>query len=332
MKTSLLLHAAILCFASPLFSQSSKINGVSFVAPSKKIDSSLVRLPQTFINSNYMSLMPYGFIPDGSTELKFDSEWQWWGEKIEGTSTLIQVAKKQGYKVMLKPHVWKRHGSFTGHHGYETDEEWESFEASYSKYILTFAKLAQEEKVELFCIGTEWGKFVEERPLYWRKLIQEVRKVYTGELTYAANWDEYKKVPFWKDLDYIGVDAYFPLAQEKTPTTAQVKYELLHPLNQLRIISTSNSKPILFTEFGYRSIDFTTRKPWESGREGIVNLQGQTNAYEAFFESFWSQDFIAGGFIWKWFANHVEVGGESNNGFTPQNKPVEKVIIDWYSM
>ena len=332
MKNSLLLHVLILILTTSIHSQSNKINGVSFVSPPKVIGSTEIAQPNQLVHANYLSLMPYGFIPEGSTNLKYNTEWQWWGEKTEGAITMIELAKKEGYKIMLKPHVWIKHGTFTGHHTYSNSKEWEAFEVSYSKYILDFTRLAEKHQVELFCIGTEWGKFVEERPLYWKRLIKEVRKVYSGKLTYAANWDEYSKVPFWKELDYIGVDAYFPLAQEKTPTAAQLKYALLEPLHQLRIISTSNNKPILFTEFGYRSIDFTTKKPWESGREGVVNLQGQINAYEAFFECFWQQEFIAGGFIWKWFANHSNAGGESNNGFTPQNKPVERVIKNWYSL
>ena len=39
---------------------------------------------------------------------------------------------------------------------------------------------------------------------------------------------------------------------------------------------------------------------------------------------------FAGGFIWKWFHNHSEVGGMQNNRFTPQNKPVEKLIKEHY--
>jgi hypothetical protein len=35
------------------------------------------------------------------------------------------------------------------------------------------------------------------RPKYWQELILEIRKVYKGKLTYAANWDEFKRVPFW---------------------------------------------------------------------------------------------------------------------------------------
>ena len=332
MKSLLFICFTTLYTSTTLFSQIDKINGVSFVGPPRKIDSIEVSLPKTIINSNYLSLMPYGFIPEGSTELQYNNEWQWWGEKTEGAATMIQLAKEQGYKIMLKPHVWKKHGVFTGHHTYSTNNEWEAFEKSYSKYILDFAALAEKEKVELFCIGTEWGEFVQKRPTYWQQLIKEVKKVYSGKLTYAANWDEYKKVSFWKELDFIGVDAYFPLVEDKTPTTTQIKYALLQPLNELRIVSNSNNKPILFTEFGYRSIDYTAKKPWESEREGTVNLQGQINACEAFFKTFWNQDFIEGGFIWKWFADHKAVGGENNNGFTPQNKPVEKVIKKWYSL
>lgn len=331
MKRWLSLYFVILCTYTTCLSQTNKINGVSFVGPPREIDSAEVSLPKRILNSNYLSLMPYGFIPEESTELNYNNEWQWWGEKINGASEMIQLAKKQGYKIMLKPHIWKKHGAFTGHHTYKSTNEWEAFEKSYSTYILDFAALAEKEKVELFCIGTEWGEFVKERPEYWLTLIIEVRKVYKGKLTYAANWDEYKTVPFWKELDYIGVDAYFPLVQDQTPTTSQIKYALLQPLNELRIVSNSNNKPILFTEFGYRSVDYTAHKPWEAGREGTVNLQGQINACEAFFKTFWHQTFIEGGFIWKWFANHQEVGGEKNNGFTPQNKPVEKVIKEWYS-
>ena len=254
------------------------------------------------------------------------------GRKNGGDFYAYSGCKKQGYKVMLKPYVWERHGSFTGHHGYETNQEWNSFEAAYSNYILTFAKLAQEEKAELLCIGTVWGKFLEERPEYWKQLIKEVKKIYTGKLTYATNWYKYKKVKFWDQLNYIGVDAYFHLMDEITPTSAQVKYALLDPLSQLQIFRNANNRPILFTEFGYRGVDKMGSKPREAGREGTVNLKAQINAYTAFFESFWNQEFVEVGFNWKWFAIHENAGGENNNGFTPQNKPEEKVIKDWYSL
>ena len=39
----------------------------------------------------------------------------------------------------------------------------------------------------------------------WRKLIKEVREVYTGLVTAAANPSEEYSKAYWDDLDFIGV-------------------------------------------------------------------------------------------------------------------------------
>ena len=83
------------------------------------------------------------------------------------------------------------------------EDDWQVLENSYTQFILLYAMLAQEIDAELFCIGTELEKFIEKRPQYWSNLIKEIKKVYKGKLTYAANWDEFKRTPFWSDLDYI---------------------------------------------------------------------------------------------------------------------------------
>jgi len=307
-----------------------KINGVSFVAPPKEIGKKEIQLPKKIIMANYISIMPYSFIPENSTNLSYDSEWQWWGEKTKGTIKTIQVAKEIGYGVMLKPHVWKRHGEFTGEHNYKEEKQWVEFEESFSSYILHYAKIADSLDVPIFCIGTEWETFVLSRPSFWRGLIKAIRKIYSGKLTYAANWDEYEKVPFWKELDYIGIDGYFPLVNAKTPSIEQIKKGISPFKKHLSRFSDSIQRKILFTEFGFRSRNNTAFKPWESDKTGEVNAIGQVNGYEGFFQSFWKEDYIAGGFLWKWFSNHQEVGGEKHNGFTPQNKPAEKVIFRNY--
>ena len=94
-KRWLFLSLAVLCILCHAFSQSNKINGVSFVGPPKKIDSTEISLPKNLINSNYLSVMPYGFIPEGSTKLEYNNEWQWWGEKTEGAAKMIQMAKNK---------------------------------------------------------------------------------------------------------------------------------------------------------------------------------------------------------------------------------------------
>jgi len=90
-------------------------------------------------------------------------------------------------------------------------------------------------------------------------------------------------------------------------------------------------KQILFTEFGYRSVNFTAKEPWRSDHSMTsINMNGQTVTTKATLETFWDKDWFAGGFLWKWFIDHKNVGGLQNNRFTPQNKPVEKTIRDFY--
>ncbi len=165
--------------------------------------------------------------------------------------------------------------------------------------------------------------------MYWLQLIKEVRKIYSGKITYAANWNEYKKVKFWKELDYIGVDAYFPLSNKKTPTEKECSLGWKKHKQNLRDISKESNKPVLFTEFGYMSSDSTAMEPWRSDRRK-VNLLGQLNATTAIFDEFWKEDWFAGGFLWKWHPDHEKSGGIKNARFTPQNKPVESLIRTRY--
>ena len=187
-------------------------------------------------------------------------------------------------------------------------------------------------KVNVFCIGTELEKFIHNRPKYWHILIAAIKAIYKGKLTYAANWNEYNNTPFWDQLDYIGVDAYFPVSNSKTPTLTESLDGWRRHKNTIKTMSEKHNKPVLFTEFGYRSVDYTGKEPWKSDRSmNQINLQGQTNTTKALFETFWKEDWFAGGFVWKWFHNHNDVGGEDNHQFTPQNKPVEKLIKNYYS-
>jgi hypothetical protein len=312
-------------------SQTKKINGVSFVASRDSISSKHIN-PVLNLQSNYVALMPFGFIKDLSSPIiTHNTEKQWFGETKKG---LLQYAKRfQQAKVhiLVKPQIWVWQGAFTGGIKMKSEENWKRLEDSYHDFILTYAKAAESLQAEIFCIGTELEQFVMNRPLYWQKLIQDIRIIYNGKLTYAANWDEFKRVTFWRDLDFIGIDAYFPLSKKKSPTIAE--FELGWKGHKASILRTQKqfNKPVMFTEYGYRSVDFNGKKPWDSQQlNGAVNLKAQINALQAIHNQFWKEEWFAGGFIWKWFHKHDNVGGDNNNRFTPQNKPAEKLIRKLY--
>ncbi len=310
-------------------SASEQINGVSLVASRDSVTQVDID-PLKNINATWVSVMPYAFAPNRDGELYYNTQRQWWGESKAGVAHTIGLIQANGLKVMLKPQVWMRHGGYTGEFTANGESEWKLFEANYRNYILEFAHLADSMKVELFCIGTEWEAFIQHRPTYWSGLIEEIRTIYKGQLTYAANWDEFSGTPFWGQLNFIGIDAYFPLSASGEPDIVELMEAWNLHIKKIENISTALNIPVLFTEYGYRSIPYTAKEPWNASKSDEISMQAQVTAYEALYNSAWKQPWMAGGFIWKWYRNHNIRGGESHNGFTPQNKPVEKVIRNVY--
>jgi hypothetical protein len=234
---------------------------------------------------------------------------------------------------MIKPQIWVWRGEFTGNIKMTTEESWKELEVSYAEFILEYAQLAEELNAEIFCIGTELESFIKHRPDYWTELIAQIKTKYSGKLTYAANWDEYQRTPFWDQLDFVGIDAYFPVSAMQTPTVEDCIKGWEKHKKTLKTFSEKLDRPILFTEYGYRSVDYTGKEPWRYDRSMTsINLEGQNNATQALYKSVWNEDWFAGGYLWKWFINHDKVGGVDNNQFTPQNKPVEAIIRTHYRL
>lgn len=332
MKNKICLFLIFIFTSLSFQGQTKKINGVSFVASSVPIDQNHVT-PVKEVHANYVALMPFGFSKSlSASKIRFNENKQWFGETEKGIKQYAKQFKKEQIQVLLKPQIWVWNGDYTGFIKMNSEEDWQQLELTYEGFILFYAEIAEELQVPIFCMGTELEQFVAERPEYWKKLIQKIRKVYKGKLTYAANWDEFKRVPFWKDLDYIGIDAYFPLTDKKNPTVQDFELGWKSHKAQIENIQKQFQKPVLFTEFGYRSVDFTGKEPWDSNRkEGAINLEAQVNGLQAIYNQFWKEDWFAGGFVWKWFYNYERVGGEKNNRFTPQNKPAEILLKKLYA-
>lgn len=317
----------ISCHAKP---PSEKINGISFVASRNEVKPEDLQ-PVLNVNANAIAVMPFAFMHGlDQPEISFNSERQWWGEREEGVKKTIAMAHEENLSVMLKPQIWIR-GAFTGDLKMKSETGWKKLEEQYQNYILFYAKLAESENVDLFCIGTELNSFVQARPEFWNELISKVKEIYNGKLTYAENWDKVEEVHFWKELDYIGADAYFPLSDEAAPTVAQLSRGWRPIKKNLKRLAEKEDKPVLFTEYGYRNIDFTAKEPWNFSRElTSLNFGAQARALSAVYEEVWPEDWFAGGFLWKWHHNHANAGGLEDSEYTPQNKPAEKVVRENY--
>ena len=328
MKNLFFIALILLLFSNSLTAQ---INGVSYVSVKMKLDSSHVS-PAITVGANWISLVSYAYMPSAQKPtLKFDEYWQWHGERLEGMKQIAHLMKEQGLLVMIKPQVRVEKYVYTGKIGMKNRRNWRKFEDNYSAYILAFAKIAEEENADLFCIGTEMKRFVKKRKRYWKKLISDVQEVYSGKLTYAANWDDYNKVPFWSRLDYIGIDAYFPIAKKDNPTISDLTTNWEPLVSDMEKVGKKHNKKIIFTEYGYRSIENCTAKPWDYETEGRYSELSQVNALKALYESVWNNDCFSGGFLWQWWPDHKNAGGTTNSLFTVQNKAGEKIVKEYYT-
>jgi hypothetical protein len=241
----------------------------------------------------------------------------------------IQAAHRLGLKVMLKPHVdlnsdldhWRGNiGS-----GFRSEAEWQAWFASYQAVIIHYAALAQAQGVEQFSLGTELVG-TSQREADWRQLIDAVREIYAGSLVYASNHSgEEGRITWWDALDYIGVDAYYPLTAKDDPTLAELKAAWERPIAALERLHERYGKPVILTEIGYRSVDSANRRPWEWGMPGAVDLQEQADCYQAALERLWGQPWLAGIYWWNWDTD-PEQGGSYDTGFTPHAKPAEVVL------
>lgn len=309
-----------------------KINGLTFVAPPEPFpENPMPAVVST--GASWIAVVPYAFTRSGVPDVRFDENGQhWWGERPAGARETIRLAHASGIKVMLKPQVWIPRG-WTGTLDFTTDAEWASWEAGYERYILRFAALADSTQADMFCIGTEFRTAIEKRPAFWYGLIVKIKQVYKGKLTYSSNWDDWDKVPFWKELDYIGLGGYFPLVEGETPEVARLEAAWQPIKERLRNYSKQQGKSVLFTEFGYLSVDGSGWRNWEleSGIESRrINEQAQANCFEALFSTFQPEDWWAGGFMWKWFPNMQGHEGYPERDYTPQGKVGEKTLQKWY--
>ncbi|MEP0712007.1 MAG: hypothetical protein ABJC55_08795, partial [Algoriphagus sp.] len=234
---------------------------------------------------------------------------------------------RHGIMNMLKPHIWVR-GSWPGEIAMQNEEDWALWFENYQGFILDYARMAQAYQIPMLCVGTEL-EMTSEREEDWRKVIAEIRKVYSGKLIYAANFTEFEQVKFWDALDYIGIQAYFPLSTKENPSLSDLKSGWKKALPSIDKVVRKYQKPVMFTEIGYCNTVDAAKEPWvwpSERKETELSEEMQALCYEAFFETAWKESWMAGVFFWKWYPD----GRHRNPDFTPQGKMAEQVMRAYF--
>ncbi len=292
-------------------------------------------------NVEYLVLVPYGYQSTyDNPDLSYNRSRR--RTRMSRDSMYMEIAdqaREQGLGLIIKPHIWMRTNSdkWRSDIDFKSRSEWDTWKSNYMDFIIHYAKLSERLGATHFCIGTELASVTKSHPDFWIELIQEVKLVYSGKLFYAANWyREFEQITFWDHLDYIGIQAYFPLCRKENPSLEDIMKGWKPHVASIRKQSKKYDRPVLFTEVGYKSTEDAAVDPWEWIDHGDTDKwkpshDTQALCYQAMFQSFWHQSWFAGALIWQWRGNHREVGGLSDLDFTPQNKPAQQIISEWFA-
>jgi hypothetical protein len=278
------------------------------------------------LGTNAVSLMPFAFQRGADRpELSFRHDSPG-GETDIGLIYATRLARARGLHVLYKPHIWVGHDSWAGNIEMTTEQDWARWWRSYRRYVLHHALLARWAGADSFCVGVELSKTVL-REKEWRELIAAVRTFFPGPVTYAANWyGDLENVGFWDELDFIGVDAYFPLSSSPQAGRAELAKGARQIVDRFAATSRRWGKPILLTEVGFAAHKGAWVSPHEEG--GEYSEEDQALAYEVLFAALGRRPWLAGTFVWKAFSNGSDSGQRADFGFV--GRKAEGVVGRYY--
>jgi hypothetical protein len=333
---ALVIVAAIAAnaLAAPAYKGMSYTSGGSDVLTSSSSDQSLLNM--SLVGTDTVALNFWWF-QNSITSNSMAEDFTRYSSTMSSVAHAIDTIHSLGMKVLLKPMLDVDDGSWRANINPTDPDQWFS---NYTNFIGTFADMAQSKGVELFSIGCEMNTMEQSvNNTRWTNLITNMRSRYSGNLTYSANWNAlsgnvggYQNIPWWNQLDYIGVDAYFPIASQNNTTLAGLTAAWQNQANTIeswRAGRGLTNKQVLFTEVGYQSANGAAQTPWGVSGTPQVDLQEQADSYNALLSVMTTKPWWDGAFWWNWETNPY-AGGTNDPGYTPQNKPANGVLASFY--
>lgn len=166
---------------------------------------------------------------------------------------LLEKLKLKNKKITMKPAIYLLDEN--GWKGSIEPMNLDNWFKNYEEIIMNYLDLIKGFNIGSFCVGTELNS-MQKYDKNWRDLIKNVRKKFNGKITYCANWDAYKDVEFFSDLDYISLSAYFPLVEKgEEPSLEKLINSWRLIGKDLRDLSKIFNKDVVFGEIGYKSAE-----------------------------------------------------------------------------
>ena len=188
---------------------------------------------------------------------------------------------------------------------------------AYGGLLLAHAEVAEAHGVARLVVGSELSS-LEDDPR-WPALIAATRARTAARLTWSANWDRFEQVPFWGDLDEVGVSAWFELGGRPEAAWAAAA-------DRLEAVSAATGKPVLLTEVGFPARASAAVRPWDHAGPAAPRPALQARLFDAFFDHAAAWPVASGAFVWNWFGH----GGTLDSGYSPRGRPAAAVMKRHY--
>jgi hypothetical protein len=186
----------------------------------------------------------------------------------------------------------------------------------YGTLAVHYAALAERHDAELFVIGGGASELARSRG--WTEVIDRVRDVFDGPVSFSVDADELDRVSFWDYVDVIGVSATFPEPDADEPIAADIERAWEPVMAQLTVLAENWSRPVVLARVGFPGVERTT------GGLG-VNEDRQLDAYEALFTVANQTPALDGILVWRWGTDPATVG-DKDASYSPQGRPAEEVL------
>ena len=304
-------------------------NGLAVLAESQLAMDGVVE-----INANAVAIVSrYQVAHQWASDVYADD---YYTESLANITQAIQDAQARGLQILLKPHLGGADGTWSGN---LTPNDADAFFESYKAHILDLARIAEANDVEVFSLGNEMGElYGPEYTDYWLDIITDVRDIYSGDVTIAAQYWQAGNIEFWDELDFIGINGYFPLSDAPVPTVEKLiaawttmdsglaQWLGMSVVDYTQSLSEQYDLPVIFTEIGFRSIEGAASDPGDYDLVGEVSEEAQANMMEAFMQVWGEQgDWFEGSFLWGW-----NVAQGQDNDYSVQDRLAEEIVADAY--
>jgi hypothetical protein len=287
------------------------------------------------LGATWVSLTPFARVYDlKSTGIALSFEAPF-ADNRRAIVRAVRQAHALGLRVMIVPHLWVESGDWRGELDPGSDAAWDAWSQNYRAFLLTWAEVAQGSDADMLAVGVELRSWLTtaHAPSF-APILRDVRSTYSGLLTYAGNWDDIADTVILGDLDVIGLNAFFPLAEKDGASSEELAAGGRAIRQKLEQLAETWHKPIFFNEFGYTTRANAAIRPWEwpdKMSQVVPDQAAQAEAYRALLSAFVDAPWFAGFFVWRLYADPDDMSQEAEWGFSPRGKQAELVLRDAFA-